>query len=63
MTSQKKNNSAAHLVGTVMGWMLIFCIFYGIFYFGIYLQKQALGIYDLEKKIERLENEILSSDS
>ena len=63
MINQKKNNPAAHLVGTVMGWMFIFCIFYGILYFGVYLQKQALGIYDLEKKIERLENEILSSDS
>jgi len=61
MSRKNQNKSMAHIAGTIIGWTFIFFIFYGIFYFAIYLQKRSLGIYDLEKRVERLEDNTLST--
>ena len=57
---QNQKNSAAYAAGTLLAWCFIIAIFVGVFYFGIYLQKQALGIYDIEKRLNRLENTIMN---
>ena len=58
--TEKKKNSAAWYAGTLIGWFVIIAIFIGIFYSGVYIQKEVLGIYDIEKRIERLENAIIN---
>ena len=58
--TEKKKNSAAWYAGTLIGWFVIIGIFIGIFYFGVYIQKEVLDIYDIEKRIERLENVIIN---
>jgi len=39
---------------------IVYGIFVGIFYFALYFQKQTLGIYDIEKRLDRLENTIMN---
>ena len=58
--SEKKKNSAAWYAGTLMGWFVIIGMFVCLFYLGLYIQKEVLGIYNIEKRIERLENAIIS---
>ncbi len=43
-----------------MGWFVIIGMFACLFYTGLYIQKEVLGIYDIEKRIERLENAIIN---
>ena len=57
----KKKNSVAWYAGTLIGWFVIIGIFVGLFYSGVYIQKQILGIYDIEERIERLENVIINN--
>lgn len=58
--SEKKKNSAAWYAGILMGWFVIIGMFACLFYTGLYIQKEVLGIYDIEKRIERLENAIIN---
>jgi uncharacterized membrane protein YciS (DUF1049 family) len=58
--SQNQKNSAAYAAGSILAWCFIIGIFVGIFYFALYLQKQSLGIYDIEKRLDRLENTIMN---
>ena len=57
---QNQKNSAAYAAGTVIAWCFIIAIFVGFFYFALYFQKQNLGIYDIEKRLNRLENTIMN---
>ena len=59
--SEKKKNSAAWYAGTLIGWFVIIGIFVCLFYSALYIQKQILGIYDIEERIERLENVIINN--
>ncbi len=59
MTETNKN-SLAYTAGTLLAWCFIIGMFVGGFYFAIYVQKQTLGIYDVEKRLDRLENTIMN---
>lgn len=58
--AETKKSSAAHLAGLLLGWCFIVALFVMIFYAAVYVQKETLGIYDIEKRLDRLENTIIN---
>lgn len=55
----EKKNNAAYIAGTLIGWAIILGIFFMIFHGAIVAQKYVLGLYDMEDRIEILEQNLM----
>ena len=58
--AETKKSSAAYFAGLLLGWWFIVALFVMIFYAAVYVQKETLGIYGIEKRLDRLENTIIN---
>ena len=58
--AETKKSSAAYFAGLLLGWCFIVALFVMIFYAVVYVQKETLGIYGIEKRLDRLENTIIN---
>lgn len=56
--NEKKSN-LAYAAGTLIGWVFVFGIFFMIIHGAIVAQKYVLGLYDMEDRIERLEQNLM----
>ena len=58
--AETKKSSAAYFAGLLLGWCFIILLFVMLFYVAVYVQKETLGVYDIEKRLDRLENTIIN---
>ena len=56
--NEKKSNPAYN-AGVLIGWAFIFGILFMVFHSAIVVQKYVLGLYDMEDRIERLEQNLM----
>ena len=58
--AETKKSSAAYFAGLFLGWCFIILLFVMLFYVAVYVQKETLGVNDIEKRLDRLENTIMN---
>ena len=58
--AETKKSSASYFAGLLLGWCFIVGLFVMIFFAAVYVQKETLGIYGIEKRLDRLENTIIN---
>lgn len=58
----KKHGGLAHAFGTIIGWLIILCVVGTLIYWSVVIQKNILGVYDLENRIQKLEHRLMDNN-
>ena len=60
---KKTKKSWDHKLGLLLGYALILLLFAGVFHISIVMSKSIFGIYDLEERIDRLEQIVMEKNN
>ena len=56
-------NRPSYIAGSIFAWCFIFIMFAALFYGAIILQKQILGVTDIEQRLERIESKMMEQNN